>query len=1199
MATNRIRMDPFQNTRWKSIWEEFLMTKKGNMVVQIGTNGEWDLTEEEFRHIYAQWWMGKGWMNPPLDMETYSQDKYTMRMEMELRWKGETADGIEGYWSVKGEEDITKLWFHKGQAKDKMIFTFQAYEEGLPAWNSPDVTMELQWTIPVDKKDGGYIKYVVGEDEVPENWVDPTGPKVELEWRRVYIMPIHVKPMVNVCLEEIRKGVGATFWVHDRQSAVFTQVPTYHYSFCVESDEMIVEEKKTKGKKSANVSGFQSDVFMDQMVKWITAGMLDIQGSLMLITPDMESKMRTVWEDVWKGMGSKTSDVIMPEWLSREAYHTTDGLLDYMGQEEIAGENGYLWVVPREGGADMMNEVIWWGEGGIMRRIGWKVQDMEGCVFMGILVSSQSKIYIRDTAFWKGSDVREEPFMLKKRVKTVSVTPKDRWGMVQMFLRDMGKKTSVWKAMSGITLEWQIALEPIKLFMNPLENWNNLSDEEKEKYPEPVAWFVGKWLEMIESSGERVATGPHGWSVSGRRRGIRFIHTGDSVSNESDTADKKKKKSETKGTHTEYIWYFPEEQRIITQVKWRKQGGKIIKGTIPTEIATVNKRDTTPPHAGYDIVQYAGIYVMGQRKGDWEMVEWKPVYPPVENVTGVPPGGLNTKGVFVVAVPLHRGVPTTYVISEPGSQSYSEPGEPILDDAYVEWQCVAYPGYSGGVAPWRPIRVVPRSRHMRVVTEDEAEKYWKAYRTPITEEDWKEGRVPRPVEVQIPLPEAPQEASEGMEVGPNVVTEGEMEEVGEHMVNPEDKYYLREQGGLREKMPFQFFHNQVVKRYLLRYVAPAWDYLRKAGLEGESLMAAKLPRPSPPPSGVLYDFASGAAGDFYKWSDSRFTQVVGLEFVKANIEEAYRRVEDMKGYRPQIDFVWADMRQLIWPTLSAGMDEVAKDQMKRLMTARYQADVVSCQFAIHYFFETELTLRSFLYNVSEGLKVGGMFIGTCLDGERVNALLKGVRGGAKVGTIEGNQGSEILWKIERQYKPAQWRATGNNLGLPIDVLVSTIGQTFREFLVYQSTLVKFAKEVGLEVVEIAGFDKLFEWVKVGVPHYEQIRLMSEAERTYSFLNMFFVFRKVSNAPDSVFSKIRKLGGVTDKVQKGGENSSEKEEEAEYRDIIVADSAFQGPRLREEDIEENPAQTIEKQEKDTQDDKEPIIAIVEKEDSEEQ
>ena len=65
------------------------------------------------------------------------------------------------------------------------------------------------------------------------------------------------------------------------------------------------------------------------------------------------------------------------------------------------------------------------------------------------------------------------------------------------------------------------------------------------------------------------------------------------------------------------------------------------------------------------------------------------------------------------------------------------------------------------------------------------------------------------------------------------------------------------------------------------------------------------------------------------------------------------------------------------------MDDMSKLRMSEYIPEKHMFDVVSSQFAIHYFFENKTSLGNFLQNVSDNLKTGGYFIGTCFDGKRV------------------------------------------------------------------------------------------------------------------------------------------------------------------------------------------------------------------------
>ena len=51
-------------------------------------------------------------------------------------------------------------------------------------------------------------------------------------------------------------------------------------------------------------------------------------------------------------------------------------------------------------------------------------------------------------------------------------------------------------------------------------------------------------------------------------------------------------------------------------------------------------------------------------------------------------------------------------------------------------------------------------------------------------------------------------------------------------------------------------------------------------------------------------------------------------------------------------------------------------------------DIVSCQFSMHYLWEDELKLKTFLHNVSCRLEPGGFYIGTTVDADRVVSRIR-------------------------------------------------------------------------------------------------------------------------------------------------------------------------------------------------------------------
>jgi hypothetical protein len=76
------------------------------------------------------------------------------------------------------------------------------------------------------------------------------------------------------------------------------------------------------------------------------------------------------------------------------------------------------------------------------------------------------------------------------------------------------------------------------------------------------------------------------------------------------------------------------------------------------------------------------------------------------------------------------------------------------------------------------------------------------------------------------------------------------------------------------------------------------------------------------------------------------------------------------------------------------------------------ADCVSLTFAIHYFFDKKETFDGLIQNIADGLKLGGLFIGCCFDGEKVFDLLKTTAtGGRRTGMYK----EELSGQIAKQY----------------------------------------------------------------------------------------------------------------------------------------------------------------------------------------
>lgn len=126
-------------------------------------------------------------------------------------------------------------------------------------------------------------------------------------------------------------------------------------------------------------------------------------------------------------------------------------------------------------------------------------------------------------------------------------------------------------------------------------------------------------------------------------------------------------------------------------------------------------------------------------------------------------------------------------------------------------------------------------------------------------------------------------------------------------------------------------------------------------------------------------------------------------------------------------------------------------------------DVISSQFSIHYYFSDELTLRTYIRNISENIKKGGYFIGTCYDGMKVFQRLNDSDSIEMIDEF-GNR----VFSIHKKYDTDDFTYSKDDMsklfGQQIDVYMSSIGQTIPEYLVNFQLFIELMKEYDLELV---------------------------------------------------------------------------------------------------------------------------------------
>ena len=289
---------------------------------------------------------------------------------------------------------------------------------------------------------------------------------------------------------------------------------------------------------------------------------------------------------------------------------------------------------------------------------------------------------------------------------------------------------------------------------------------------------------------------------------------------------------------------------------------------------------------------------------------------------------------------------------------------------------------------------------------------------------------------------------------------------------------------------------------------------------------------------ILLDLSCGKLGDLHHWVNADLSMCVGMDLNRDNLENidngACVRVLKMmndktKGTSPLLEnilVIWGDSsKEMI--SSEAGKDVLNKyyldvlygkvpvENLNNNKLRRFHNlgntmgdnkngfDLVSCQFSIHYFFENEITLNGFLKNVSDNLKKGGKFIGTCFNGDRIFKALEKSYSGVLQEFMDGKP----IWKINKKYTQSSFNSNSRSLGMGIDVYFESIGTTTMEYLVNMDYLKVKCFEFGLKLVEIKDFGTLFDTMKKTNTVYKDANKMNDQFAIYSFFNDYFIFEK--------------------------------------------------------------------------------------------
>uniref|UniRef100_A0A6C0D5L8 mRNA (guanine-N(7))-methyltransferase n=1 Tax=viral metagenome TaxID=1070528 RepID=A0A6C0D5L8_9ZZZZ len=361
---------------------------------------------------------------------------------------------------------------------------------------------------------------------------------------------------------------------------------------------------------------------------------------------------------------------------------------------------------------------------------------------------------------------------------------------------------------------------------------------------------------------------------------------------------------------------------------------------------------------------------------------------------------------------------------------------------------------------------------------------------------------------------------------------------------------------------------------------------------------------------TLIDYAVGKGGDLSKWIAGKLSFVFGIDVSKDNIHnqvdgactrflKARRKFPDM----PRALFVVGnsglnirtgqalatekdkDVTQAVFGQGPKDATRLGAGVYKQYGVAENGFQISSCQFAMHYFFENSTTLHQFLRNLTECTRINGYFIATCYDGQTVFNVLNDKEKGDSLTIMKDGR---KMYEITKSYDQTGFPQDEMSLGYAIDVYQESIGKVFREYLVnfeyfkkimFDYGFVPVSKEEARHMNMPDGtglFGELYTFMLNELKRnpkkredYGTAMNMSDEERRISFMNRYFIFKKMREVDAKRLDEI--IGKRVELVDKVGQEALESEAKVTEQTVVPTKK----PKLKLKVVakEEQPAQEV--------------------------
>jgi SAM-dependent methyltransferase len=241
----------------------------------------------------------------------------------------------------------------------------------------------------------------------------------------------------------------------------------------------------------------------------------------------------------------------------------------------------------------------------------------------------------------------------------------------------------------------------------------------------------------------------------------------------------------------------------------------------------------------------------------------------------------------------------------------------------------------------------------------------------------------------------------------------------------------------------------------------------------------------------LLELCSGKGGDLHKWLYNNVKNVCGYDISEKNILECQRRINSLKNNNINTSFYKLDLTK-------NNSDEIIYNNNQDGF------NVVSCQFGIHYFFQSESNVNNIVKILDKSLIDNGYFIITFLDNIKIDNLFEN----KNIAFYE--EDGEIMYLIEREeQKEEQRNLYGNKLQITLNGN-NILGEGSNEWIINFENFKNLLESKGYKCIETELFENIYDTIDKRVPFDTKETSLTNCEKNISFLNRYCVFQKSSN-----------------------------------------------------------------------------------------